>query len=235
MIIIPQQTITRVSTNVTPEAMGDKMFDAFLNTQTEFADVIEVEIEFNNCDRVALFNIDAYSIHLELTDDDTSTVVQTKTIDLDMGDGEYQQWVIEPLYIYADATLKITLNKASGTAKCGLVGIGLSTSLGITLYSPDIGFTDYSIKDTNDFSQTYLKQGAWAKRPSFKAYLPLSALDAAYEDLVSVRGTLPFFEINNEGKSDYESLRVHGFIEDWSIKIDSPAMAELTFTIQGVI
>lgn len=234
MNLIPEQEVVLVSSNVTPEAMRDKMFDNYLNTQTEFADLIEVEIEFNNVDRVALFNIEATSIDLELTDDDTSTVVQTKTIDLEMDDGEYQQWVIEPMYIYANATLKISINYSGSIAKCGMCGIGLSSFIGNTQYSPEIAYTDYSIKATNEFGQTYLNPGNWAKLPKITLIADFVFIDAIYEDLTNIRGSFAFFE-GNEEDTDYESLRVYGFLEDWKIKLDNPSIIYIDLDIQGAI
>jgi hypothetical protein len=183
---------------------------------------------------VALFNVDAYDIDFELTNDDTSTIVQTKSVDLEMSDGEYKQWIIEDFYIYANATLKITFNKTGGTAKCGVCGIGLSTRIGTTMYNPEPGFVDYSIKDTNGFGQTYLNAGSWAKRPQVKLFFDLENLDAVFNDLVAVRGSLVFVECNESG-ADYESLRVMGFIEDWRIKYNNPTIGWVDMTIQGVI
>lgn len=234
MIIFKPETISLVSSNVTPVEMRDKMFDDYLNTQTVFADLIEVEISFNNCDRVALFNMDGFSVDLELTDDDTATVVQTKTVDLSLGGGQYRQWIVEQLYIIANATLKISINKAGSNAACGLCAIGWSTEIGSTQWGLTPGITDYSKKDINDFSQAYLKVGSWAKNFTIPAMVPLSALDAVYEDLVSYRGVLIVIDLNPLG-TDIEMVRACGFIRDWDIKIDNPAIAWLNIDFQGVI
>ena len=122
MIIIPPQPITVISSNAATSPDPDNpgyMFSSgmtdseFLTTQTENADMLEVEITFNNCDRIALFNIDAYSVDFELTDNNTSSVVQTKTVNLAISgyDNEYQQWILEGMHIYDNATLKISINK----------------------------------------------------------------------------------------------------------------------------
>ena len=236
MNLIPIQDITLISSNV-PEGEGSTrlmMFDDYLNTQTEFSDLIEVEIEFNNCDRVALFNIDAYSVDLELTDDDTDTVVMTSFVDLEMSDGEYQQWIVEPVYIYANATLKISINKLGSTAKCGLCAVGLSTNIGVTQYSPDLGFLDFSKKDVNDFGNTYLKAGNWAKVLRLRTMIDIGAVDDVFEDLVAVRGSLVIIE-GNQGDTNYEALRVCGFFENWSIVIDNPTVAWIDYDTKGVI
>ena len=245
MIIIPYQEVSVISSNAatSPDADNpDYMFSSgmtdseFLTTQTENADSIEVEVGFDNCDRVALFNLDAYSVDFELTNDDTSTVVQTKSVDLEITGytDEYKEWAIVPMHIYANATLKISINKSGGTAKCGQCGVGLSSRLGGTRYGASPGFVDYSIKDENEFGQTYLSQGAWAKRQDIDVLFDLAALDAVFEDLVNVRGSLVYVDANNES-TEFESLMLLGFIEDWSIRINNPAKALLTMSIQGVI
>ena len=234
MKIIPSQTVTMLTTNVPAGDNQTYMFDDYLNQQTQNANSIEVTIEFNNCDRLALFNIQATDIDIELTDNNTSSVVYSTNIDLEMSDGEYMQWVILPIYIYADATLGINLNYSGGTAKCGKCGIGLSSDIGETLYSPDIKMLDYSKKDTNEFGNTYLKQGNWAKKNNITTKINYSNIDAVYEDLANIRGSLAFFE-GNESDTNYESIRIFGFLEDWKIKIDNPTIAWVDLTIQGVI
>lgn len=209
------------------------MFDDYLNTQSENEDFIDVTIEFNNSDRIALFNIDAYTIQLDLTDMDTSTLVQSKTIDLELSNGEYKQWIIESMYIYPNAQLRIQIIKTGSTAKCGKCGIGLSTDIGATQYTPSIGFNDYSIKTENLYG-TYLAQGNWSKLPKITTMIDYSSIDAIAEDLVDIRGTFVFFE-GNEDDTEYEGLMVYGFLEDWSIDISNPTIAYLDLNIQGAI
>lgn len=246
MIIIPPQVVSVISSNAATSPDPDNpdyMFSSgmsdseFLTTQTENADLIEVEIGFDNCDRVALFNVDAYSVDFELTDNGTSEVVQTKSVDLeiDVDAGEYKQWIITSMYIYSDATLKISINKSGGTAKCGQCCIGLSSFLGESQFGAKPGFLDYSVKDENEFGQTYLNQGPWSKLQDIDVLIDLAVLDAVFDDLVNIRGSLVCVDANNYNLTDFESLMVLGFIEDWSIKIDNPAKAKLTMSVQGGI
>jgi hypothetical protein len=130
--------------------------------------------------------------------------------------------------------LKISLHKSGGTAKCGNCGVGLSTYIGSTQYEPKPGFVDYSIKDTNVFGQTYLNVGRWAKRQEIGCWAEIDTVDAVFNDLVSVRGSLVYVDANESG-TDFESLRLLGFIEDWKIKIDNPTIAWVDLSIQGVV
>lgn len=238
MIIIPSQTISVISSNAStsPDANNPGyMFDDYLNTKTLNADVIEVEIEFNNCDRVALFNLDAYSVDFVLTDDNTSAVVQTKSVDLSTVEGLYKQWIIEGLYIYPNATLKISINKSGGDAACGMCGIGLSTRIGHTQFDFVPGISDYSIKDTNDFGQTYLNEGAWAKHNDLEVRVDIAIVDDVFDDLVDIRGSLVYVDGNEGSGIDFESLKLLGFIEDWHIELYPPNYAKLTMSVQGIV
>jgi len=235
MILIHPQPITLVSSNVPAGDNQTYMFDGTLNRQTENPDLIEVEIDFSNCDRIALFNLDATSVDIELTDHGTSAIVQSKSIDLETSlSGEYSEYIVEPMYIYADATLKISIHNLGSDAKCGVCAIGLSTFIGATRYGVKIGFVDYSIKDTNEFGQTYLAQGNWAKSPEIQTIVDYDTIEAVYEDLTDARGRLVILE-GNQDDTDFEALRVYGFLEDWRIRIDNKSVAWANMTIRGVI
>jgi hypothetical protein len=228
MIIVTPQVVDLISSS-TP---ADEMFDEYVNTQVEDDDYIEVEIGFSNCDRVALFNLEATDIDLELSS--SGLVVQTKNIDLAItGTDEYREYIVEPMYIYPNAVLKITINNLGSTARCGVCAIGLSRTLGQTRPGVQTGFIDYSIKDTNEFGQTFLNPGAWAKSPDITVQLPYDNIDAVFEDLVDARGSLLVIEAN-EPQTDFEALRVLGFISDWRLKITNPTIAHVQLSIQGV-
>jgi len=210
-----------------------KMFDEFFDTQSSASNSIAVEIDASNCDRFYLFNLDAHSVSIELTDEDTSTVVQTTNYDLENDDGEYNESLTGQIYIYADATLKITITKTGSTAKCGICGVGWSTNIGKAQWDVKSGIIDYSIKSTGG-SGTYLSQGSWAKEFNVKAFLDDGAVDAVYEDLVAARGTLVVVDGNGDSTS-YDPLRIYGFLRNWEITIDGPNHAWLDMEVQGVI
>jgi hypothetical protein len=230
MILIYPNDTSAESTNV-DNGTQDYMFDSYLNTQTEYSDLIEVGVDADNSDRVMLFNLDAYSVDLELTDDDAGSVVMSKSIDLSTDYGYYQSWIIESIYIYANATLKITINKSGGTAKCGICRVGQGTFIGKTQYGPKMGFLDYSIKDVDDWGRTYLDTGLWAKEHDVEVQLDTETVDNVYEDLANARGQLVAIECN-ENDTDYEALRLFCFIPSWDIKLNY-AISTLTMTLRG--
>jgi hypothetical protein len=209
------------------------MVDDYFNSQTEYADKIEVEVDASNCDRVAIFNMDAYSVDLELTDEDTETVVMSVNIDLSTSDS-YKSWIVEPIYIYANATLKISINKSGGTAKCGLLRWGVSTYIGKTPSDAKAGFSDYSIKDTDQWGRTYLNAGNWAKELDLPVEIYTANIDDVYEDLVAARGISVIIE-GNENDGDFETFRIFCYIEAWRIRLRNSVSSDLSITIRGMV
>lgn len=211
-----------------------KMFDGFLDTQSSAATSIEVEINASNCDRLMLFNLDALQVDVELTDETAAAVVYTETYDLSLTSGLYKQSLIERIPIIANATLKITIGYASGTAKCGYCAAGWSTYIGLTRWGVTPTIVDYSVKATDGFGYTYLSQGAFANNIDVDVLIDYGDIDNVFEDLTSARGTIVGIEANESG-TDYQSLRGLGFPRYWKIGIDNPVKNICRIEFQGVI
>lgn len=207
-----------------------KMFDGYLNTQSSRSDNIEVDVAADNCDQLYLFGLDATSIDISLYDNDESEVVQTGTTNL----AADQISVIIPIYIYADSTLTVTINKSGSTAKCGVCGVGLSTVIGITQWGLRPQIVDYSIKDTNESGYTYLSQGNWAQETDVEVLMDSLAVDNVYENLVDVRGTVCVLDANQCG-TDYDSARQYGYMRDWEILLEKTKEARVKIDFMGVI
>jgi hypothetical protein len=211
-----------------------KMFDEFVDTQSSDADLIEVVVSCDNCDYVALFNLDATNINLSQEDVDTSTEVLLVNHSLLNDDGSCKTVLIAPIKIYANSSITITINNIGGQAKCGICLLGLSADIGAALWEQKPGIIDYSIKDVNDYGHTYLSIGAWAKELSPSVLIQIESADAIFEDLTSRRGTLSIFDINADD-TGFEPLQIYGFIKNWDITFLYPDYVRLDMDIQGVI
>ena len=104
---------------------------------------------------------------------------------------------------------------------------------GLTLWNCSIGILDYSTKETNDYGQTYLSQGDWAKRMDLDVSLLTSNLDAVQRQLALVRGKPVIFDGNNE--TDYIALKVYGFYRDFELILQNPVRSKATIRIEGLI
>jgi len=233
MRIIYPQPHTLISSNVTDPTERDKMFDNYLDTQTE-KNIIDVKVVSSNCDRFMLFNLVARSVIIVLTDVGKDEDVLIGEYDLSLGDGLYKNSLIASIPIIANSTLRINIENDGISTKCGYCRVGWSTSSGATKYGVKPGFIDYSIKDTDGFGYTYLSVGAWAKQVDVDILVDYKSTDNVFEDLVAARGSLVGLELN-ENATDYEALRLLGFFKDWKINLSNLSVNNMRVDFQGVI
>lgn len=223
-----------------------KMFDDYLNTQTQNSDDIEVTLNANGADAIGFFGIYGTKVTLKLIR--SAVTIKEETIDLRtlIPESGWYAWYFNqyeygisqviwefPRYI-SGATLEITITARSGTAACGIMALGNVRSLAITQYGAKIGIADYSKKDTNDFGFTYLYQGEYADTADISMRLPNTQIDFVKCQLADIRGAPAIFDCNNPGIS-YQSFMIYGYGENFDIIVPGPIRSTCNLEIQGLI
>lgn len=223
-----------------------KMFDAYINTQTEDTDDIEVTISANGVSSVGIFNI--YGTSVELVLKRSGVTITSETVDLRtlIPESGWYSWLFDsyeygidqviwtfPRYI-SNATLEITITARSSLAKCGLVCVGNHRDLGITRYGVSVGIDDYSIKDTDTLGRTYLNQGEYANRADISMTLLNTNIDYVMRQLADVRGEAAIFDANNVAGT-YQSAAIYGFWQNFDITVPGPIRSQCNLEIKGLI
>ncbi|WP_029689423.1 hypothetical protein [Thermoanaerobacter sp. A7A] len=228
-----------------------KMFDNYVNTQTENADTIEVVVDFSQCDSFALLNVDCLSVDWYLYNGnwtDSETLVDNGRISLSHPIYNWYDyfygWIKlrtnmykDNMVMYNTSQLRLVLNKPGGTAKCGIMRFGKSSQIGLTQYGVSISIIDYSKKITDEFGNTYLKQGNYAKKVDCDAWISNDNIDYVYKSLAELRSVPAIYNINNSSlqKYDFNSLIVYGFFNNFYINIPGPSYSQCTLEIEGLI
>ena len=221
-----------------------RMFDSFVNTQTEDTTTIVVEIDASKTNSIGLFRLIGKTVTFTSTVD--GTIKKTEIIDLDdspvydyygyfFADFSYKSdifWVYP--YYYSDAVLKIEIEPYQSETKCGMCALGKSVILGKTQWNPHIGINDYSKKTTDDLGRTYLNQGNFAKRIDIDIWIENAEVDMVRRLLAGVRG-LPILINANGSETNYESLISYCFWETFEIIIPGPIRSKCTAEFQGLI
>ncbi len=228
------------------------MFDKYVNTQTENLDNIDIKLNTERVDFVALFGLEGVLVELFMWDATETTLLWSEEIDLIYGTsviasisdwyeyffGEYsaREDIAEDIAVNTySGVLRIKVSADSGAvAKCGNVVIGRSFDVGATQFSASAGFIDFSQKETDDQGRISLVQGAWAKQNSVKLYIENYRLDMVYKTLAGLRGIPTAWLANNSG-TDYEMLIVYGVFKDFDITIAGPSHSWCTIEIEGII
>ena len=93
-----------------------------------------------------------------------------------------------------------------------------------------LGIQDYSRKERNEWGDVVLKQRAFATRVTFQMLVENKQLDNTYRLLTELRAT-PCLWI---GSSDFNSLSVFGFYNNFDISIAYSVYSECSIDIEGL-
>jgi hypothetical protein len=220
-----------------------KMFDGAVQSQTENANSIAVELQATGrVDSVALFNVSGVSATVTMTDA-TDGVVFDETFSLVSTNGitDWFAYFFEPierladLYVgdmppYANAAIDVTISDTGGTAKCGALVMGLSKQIGVTQYGASVGIIDYSRKEANAFGEFVVTERAFSKRASFTVWSENGLVDQIQQLLAAYRAT-PIVYV---GSAMFGSTLVYGFYRDGAVEIAYPTHSILSLTIEGL-
>ena len=228
-----------------------KMFDIYLNTRTEYLELIDVKLGVQRTDFISLFGLEGNTVNIKLWNDAETELLWEREIDLVYGTstveisdwyeyffGEYsfKEDVSTSIGVITfSGVLQITITAATGTnAACGNFVLGRQHNIGKTQYGATVGFLDYSRKSANEFGQIFLKQGNFAKVNSYSIIVENLNVDPVFRLLASLRGTATAWVGDDRDESGFESLLVYGFFRDFSIVIGNPTISECRLEIEGI-
>lgn len=191
------------------------MFDEALGTSTASVNSIQVVLNADAANAVALLDVVATSVRVRATGYDRTT---------DAGAG-----AITFLDLPANAgTVTVTI-AGTGPVSVGTLLIGRVTTLGLTEASPTAGITDFSRKDVDQFGEVTIVERAWAKRMTARALIRTDAVDMVANRITAVRAQ-PSLWI---GQTGLDSLTVYGFFKDFSIELGD-TVSKLSLSIEGL-
>ena len=226
----------------------EDMFDEFVDTQTEVAEEIEQTFSVAGFNSVTILN--TYGIEASLTvDGETQTVSLLRDSITDWWDYWFapsrpgrDMVFYFPLQSSGDATL--TISYPGGTAKCGMCITGVARELMFTRPNVTMGIDDYSRVLTNEFGQTYLNPGRWAKRVQADLLVQNTNMDLVYREIVKNRATPCVFDYNeypydlteyHTSIEGIQNLILYGYTEDFNIKLHEYSYKEVTHEAQGLV
>jgi hypothetical protein len=219
------------------------MFDTKVQSQTTTTDLIVVDIALDGrIDTVVLFNIDALTAQVTMTDS-VDGVVYDKTEYLVDNSAVQNVWdyLFDPplrkrsilftgLGAYAKATLRIILKAPGQTVKCGLCYLGSTKVIGYTQYGLSLSDTDFSVKEFDEFGNAELLQRGYSPRQQTTVWIENKMVDYVKRLLTSYRST-PLVVVTSDV---FEEALTYAFYKDFSITISYTTVSECSIEWQGL-
>lgn len=146
--------------------------------------------------------------------------------------------------IFNDIPLTSTLNKytelvytiqITGNSTVGLSGalFGDIITLGDTQYGVQLGITDYSKKEVDEFGNAIILERPFTDRISLNILVPVENLKKVQKILTNVRAK-PCLWIGSE-TSKYQNLIVYGYYRNFSIELSNPRLATVNLELESLI
>jgi len=223
-----------------------RMLDGKVGSQTTNADTIELALDTSEQSSVNFLQLEAASLLIEVTDNTTSTVVYSETFSLISDKNIIDGWTyfFEPFIftrnrsvgipLLADSTTAITISNLTGTAKCGEVLIGNSTFIAPVAFGAELGLTDYSVPQVDDFGNYSYLQRSWSKRGTFSLQIDNNRIEYILDLFADIR-TVPVLWIPDDGEKLRSSLMVYGIYKAFSTVISYPQLSMCSLEIDGLI
>ncbi|MDR3162683.1 MAG: hypothetical protein LBT81_02335 [Helicobacteraceae bacterium] len=130
----------------------------------------------------------------------------------------------------SDFDMNLRFTSLRDKSRIGRIATGTTYSIGGTRLGASAGIIDYSVKETDESGETYLKQRRFKKTSGFSVSIPTSEFSAIYSILASLRAK-PTVWIS----SDVEALQIYGFYKDFSQVYSLHTVSECSLEIEGLI
>ena len=236
--VVPQ-TLNIVATDLADTA---NLTDSKLNTQVSETDSFYVKLNQGLSDTIALLNMDAASVKIELLNATTSESIKSYEIDLrsdsyrDIWGYFYDDFVFKnDIYLNTILTynmhIKITVNHTGKTAKFGKIITGVSSKNihMLTQHTPDM--LDYSTVNRDETTgDVTFTEGYYAKKLNLTMVVDNEDFSNAIKQLYALRGKAVLF-LGDGG----EHSIVFGFIRNFDAQYSFKNKEYIGLNIEGLV
>jgi len=203
------------------------MFDGLVGTVSTDATSITVVMTPGRINSLALLQIDASTVTVDLTVDGASVYNASMNLSTGATIGDWYQYFYEPIYeqdavvitdlvdaslidlpAYGAGILTVTISRPAGSVSLGALIVGMFADLGLTKYQPKISIIDYSRKDVDAFGNYTVVKRAYSKRMNASVEVLKAYIDAVSRLLAQYRST-PLVWIGAD--NIYTSMIIYGF------------------------
>lgn len=219
------------------------MFDEYSDTQTEREENITVVLNPpSRVSSIALFNLDAASVTITMTDPIEGIVYQ-ETFTLTSAENVADYWdyffapilrktdlFIDDLPPYAGASITLSVDHPDADAKIGKMIIGTMRDLGATILGAEFGRIDGTRFIEDEFNNITPIRRASRRRMSLSVIVPRENVDEVGRLLDDRRGLPTTFV----GADEYTQTLIDGIVREWRIVIEQNVQSMLNIDVEGL-
>lgn len=220
------------------------MFDNQISTATISATPLNVVFKPGIFNSLALIGLSGNQVAVTVRDGTGGPIIYSAAFALDgTVISDWYQYFFEPFVQKSEVVMtdippfsnsEVTISLTGGsTVQIGLCSFGTFYFLGDAEYGANVGITDYSRKDTDDFGVTTFVQRAYSKRMSARLMLDTAQINRIQRILADIRAT-PSLWIGADG-DDYLPTLMYGYYRDFSIDIAYQNKSFCSLEIEGLI
>lgn len=220
------------------------MFDGEGSTQTMIATSLTVVFKPGAINSLFLAGLDATSLSISIKDMTGGTVVWTASSSLEgSAPIDYYEYFFDrfkpqtdylasdiPPYSACEVTL--TLSKASGTVKCGVLAVGDLRPLGNTQYGAKAKPKSYSFVAIDKYGNNTIQKGKVAQDMTATSWVALSEANTVLQTVTDLLD-IPCVWVGTD-LLEYTGLRTYG-LGSGEMSYDYPKFALFSLTVQGLI
>ena len=116
-------------------------------------------------------------------------------------------------------------------ARCGILAMGAQQELGVSTYGTRVGIADFSRKERDVFGNFKIIERGFAKELSAEVFIPFDRISFVQRALAKRRALPTIYEASGS----VGATVVFGFFQDFEITISTPANADATIDIEGLV
>lgn len=223
----------------------DACIDIYRHTQTiapEGATELTIAVPFTRpASAVGLLNMAAASLTVTLTDSGGNEAWSSGKVNLLSDSTDWWRYYFDIFQFTEDLSFtgippvsgELTVTLYGGRPAIGSIIVGELVDLGRTEYGATTGFIDYSANSTDEYGNEVFIKRRNAKRGEFTCFSPPSAM--AYIQRVTARlSGRPTLWIGDDG-TGFENMLIHGFVREFSVRLDAWSRTTATFELRGIV
>jgi hypothetical protein len=214
------------------------MFDAANESASSNSSTITVTLTpGERVDCIAFDNVDADTIRVQAGSTYDQTIqLRTRVVE-GWWDYFFERFAFKTAAVFLNLppistnVITITITKNGGTAMCGTCKLGLRYRVGGTRYGASSGMLDYSYRSTDQFGNTTVIEGAYAKRMNVALWVKNEKAEDTKRLLETYRAT-PLVWVG--AGNLFSSLIIYGYCRRFEKVIDLPNYSVFTLEIEGL-